>query len=373
MNMRPSLSWLGLAVGFLASQVSAKDFQVTLWNTSACARRDPTAVSNILQIPRDNDDPNNTITCASLQGVDFNDWAMDTHSQQVIAYVDTLAIDDGCELIFYNHGPPAGQIPEQIAVGPCWQAYRRINRASACPSVTFDPRELAVSYCCGEWCQVPRGYDGVSDPVYPPAPPLTNNLPFDLPFKRHALERRSPLQGAPQKDSDSDSDSSEQQKVAKCQFKNSTVARYTYLPSVQVDDDRPCLSGEDLGGAACTWQATYSSSVQLMTTNSLSLTEAIQAGVEGIFSETTTFGYDGSSSATNGQDISVSEELSLPQGRTGYPAFKQALKCVNGTFSECDVPELISLGNQEWCIPILAPVDGQVNKAVGMFIMVDTT
>ncbi|KAI8953921.1 hypothetical protein F4801DRAFT_66322 [Xylaria longipes] len=364
MNMRPNLSWLGLSVGFLSSQVFAKDFQVTLWNSSDCAHRDPTAVSNILQIHRDNDDPNAGITCASLEGVDFNGWTLDTHSQQVVAYVDTLAIDDGCELIFYDQGPPAGQIREEIAIGPCWQAYRRINRASACPSVSFDSRSLAVSYCCGDWCRVPRGYDGVSDPVYPSAPPLTNDLPFT---RRHTVKSRSPLQGAPQKDNSSEQD------LSKCQFKNSTIARYTYLPSVQVDDDRPCNSGQDLAGAACTWGATYASQFQLMTTNSISLSESIQSGIEGLFSETTTLGYDGSSSATNGQDISLTEELSLPQGRKGYPAFKQALKCVNGTFSGCDVPELISLPNQEWCIPVLAPVSAKLSKAVGMFIMVDTT
>ncbi|TGJ76830.1 hypothetical protein E0Z10_g10808 [Xylaria hypoxylon] len=367
--MRPNLSWLGLAVGFLASQVFAKDFQVTLWNSSDCAHRDPTAVSNILQIPRDNDDPNAGITCASLQGVDFNGWALDTHSQQVIAYVDTLAIDDGCELIFYNPGPPAGQYREEIAIGSCWQAYRRMNRVSACPSVNLNSQNIAVSYCCGEeWCLVPRGYDKVKDPVYPPAPPLSNDLPFKLPTaKRHPVKSRSPLQGALKKDS------SDEQDLSKCQFNNSTLARHTYLPSVQVDDDRPCNSGEDLGGAACSWQATYASQFQLMTTNSLSLSESFQAGIEGILSETTTFGYDGSSSATNGQDISVTEELSLPQGRTGYPAFKQVLKCANGTFSECDVPELISLPNQEWCIPVLDNVGGKVDKAAGMFIMVDTT
>lgn len=135
----------GLVVGLLAALASAKDFQITMWNSSDCTRGDPTTMSNILQIPRDNDDPNAEITCAHIQNEYFDGWAKDTHSQQVIAYVDTHAFEDGCELIFYNQGPTPDQVPEQIAVGPCWQAYRRISNLSSCPSVTFDARDFALS------------------------------------------------------------------------------------------------------------------------------------------------------------------------------------------------------------------------------------
>ncbi|KAI8629706.1 hypothetical protein F5Y19DRAFT_464404 [Xylariaceae sp. FL1651] len=304
MNVRPNLSWLGPAIGSFAAQVYTKYFQVTLWNSSDCAHRDPTAESNILQIPRDSGDPNADITYALLQGVDFNGWTLDTHSQQVIAYVDSLAIDDACELIFYNRGPQAGRslrklqsaLVSRLVGGSI--GFRR-------PSVSFDSRNIAASYCCGDWCQVPRGYNNVSDPVYPP---------------------------------------SGEQDVPKCQFNNSTIARRTYLPSVQVDDDRSCPSGPGLGGITCSC----------------------------ILSDITTFGYEGSSSATNGQNIFIIEALSLPQGRTGCPAFKQALKCANETFSGCDVPELTSLPNQECCIPVLETVDGRLNNASSMFIMADT-
>ncbi|KAI0809619.1 hypothetical protein GGR55DRAFT_695982 [Xylaria sp. FL0064] len=348
MVTNPKLSWLLLAFAILATQVFAKDFQITLWNSSDCMRADPSTESMILQIPRDNDDPNADIICANLQGLDFNGWIKDTHNQQVIAYVDTLALDDGCEFVFYNQGPPVDQPKEQIATGTCWQAYRKVNSSSACPSVSFNP----------------RSYNDITKPVFPAAPQLSNNLPNlsrDLP-QNHTVNSRSALQGDHQTSS---------RDLSKCQFKNSTLLRTTYLPSVQLDNWAPCPSGSDTSGAACTYEATFTSEVQLMTAQSLSLSESIQSGIEGLLAETTTFAWDGSSSATSGLSISNAHLLTLPEGRAGYPTFKQAVKCMNGTWSGCDAEELISLPNQEYCIPILTNITSESSSAVGVFAVVD--
>ncbi|KAI0965436.1 hypothetical protein F4678DRAFT_485362 [Xylaria arbuscula] len=371
MTTKAELNFLLLAIGLLITQVFAKDFQFTLWNSSDCTRGDPSTESYILQVPRDNDDPNADITCSHLQGLNLDGWLKDTHSQQVIAYVDTLAIQAGCELVFYYQGPPADQPPDQLANGPCWQAYRRVNRSSACPSVTFNAESLALSYCCGDRCRVPRGYAGFSDPIFPPAPPLSSDLPN---LSRDLAQRdtiRPPLQAKSQPDSASGENITSE--VSKCQFTNSTELVYTYLPSVQVGDTYPCNSGEDLGGSACNWDKGYTTEVQLMSTQSLSVSEAIQAGLEGILTETTTIGYDGSSSITNGQSLTASDTLTLPQGRFGYPAFKQAVKCFNGTWSGCDVQEVTSLPVLEYCLPILEEVTSQASEASGIFVMVDTT
>ncbi|KAI1346397.1 hypothetical protein F5Y01DRAFT_298036 [Xylaria sp. FL0043] len=360
------LSWLLLAFALLATQVFAKDFQITLWNSTDCTRADPSTESIILQIPRDNDDPSADITCANLKGLDFNGWIKDTHGQQVIAYVDTLALDDGCEFVFYNQGPPVDQPREQIATGTCWQAYRKVNSSSACPSVSFNPKSISVSLCCGDICQMSRGYNDITKPAFPAAPQLSNDLPnlFRDLSQNHRINSRSPLQGDHQTSS---------RDLSKCQFKNSTLLRTTYLPSVQTDNWVPCPSGSDTSGAACTFEATFTSEVQLMTAQSLSISESIQSGIEGLLAETTTFAWDGSSSATSGLSISNAHLVSLPEGRQGYPTFKQAVKCMNGTWAGCDVEELISLPDQEYCIPILTNITSESSSAVGVFAVVDIT
>ncbi|KAI0381288.1 hypothetical protein F5Y04DRAFT_288913 [Hypomontagnella monticulosa] len=377
--IKPQTGWLTLAVGLLAAQASAKDFQIAFWNSSSCTRGDPNTQSNIIRIPWDNDDPNAGIGCAKLSHhVDFNGWTKDTHNQQTLAYVDTHAIEAGCELVFYNQGPTPDQYPEQIAVGPCWQAYRRVSRTSSCPSVTFNADNFAVSYCCGDSCRVSRGSQDNSAAVFPAAPSLSNDLPHigrdmnpDRAVKPSVKPRympRTPLRAAAKRDSSD---------VSGCKFQGSSPVRSTYLPSVQISDAVECQTGQDFGGAACSYDRTFSSEVSLMSTQSLSLSESIQSGLEGILTETTTFGFDGSSSATNGQTVSASQTLTLPQGRKGYPTFKQVVKCANGTWTGCDVNQVTSLPDQEYCVPVMAPIGNQggntQSEAVGMFIMVDTT
>jgi len=145
MIINPITGWLALAVSLLAARASAKDFQLTLWNSSDCTRLLPDTISTILQIPRDNDDPNAGIRCASIVNHNFDGWARDTHSEQVVAHVDTHSIQKGCQWIFYNKGPTPDQLPEQIDTGPCWQAYRRVSKTSSCSSVSFDAGDIALS------------------------------------------------------------------------------------------------------------------------------------------------------------------------------------------------------------------------------------
>lgn len=167
--------------------------------------------------------------------------------------------------------------------------------------------------------------NGTRDPVFPAAPQLSNTLPNigrDIRAVKSApvFGPRPPSQGALQRRDDSD--------VSSCKFTNSTPVRYTYLPSVQTQSEiTNCNSGQDFGGAPCNFEQGFTGSVQLMSSQSLSLSESIQVGVEGIFSSTTTFGWDGGASATNGQDISASYTQTLPQGRSGYPSFKQVVQC----------------------------------------------
>jgi len=137
---------LGLAVSLLAIRASAKDLQITMWNSSECSRRSPNDMPKIIQIPRDHDgDPHASIRCTKLVNQNFGGWLRDTHSDQVIAFVDTYPIAEDCQLVFYNQGPTADQFPEQINSSPCWQAYRRLSKHSTCSSVNFDPRNFAVS------------------------------------------------------------------------------------------------------------------------------------------------------------------------------------------------------------------------------------
>lgn len=147
-NLTQRSGWIGWVIcvcSILIHQGNAKDFEFTLWNSSDCGRPSADTMSTILQVPRDNDDPSAGITCASIEGTNFNGWEKDTHSEQTIAYISTHTIQEGCELVFYNRGPPAHQYPEEIAVGPCWQAYRRVGKASSCPSVTLDGDNIALS------------------------------------------------------------------------------------------------------------------------------------------------------------------------------------------------------------------------------------
>lgn len=50
---------------------------------------------------------------------------------------------------------------------------------------------------------------------------------------------------------------------------------------------------------------------------------------------------------------------------------------MNGTWAGCDIEEVLSLPNQEYCIPVMAAIGGQSGnpqaEAVGVFLMVDTT
>lgn len=137
--------WISLAISIFTTHASAKDLEITMWNSSDCAHRDPSAASYILQIPRDHDDPNLGVTCARNRGDSFDGWLKDSHSQQVIAYVDNMAFDEDCQLVFYTQGPSPDQPNEEIAVGPCWQGYRRVSPSSACPSVSFNPNDFAIS------------------------------------------------------------------------------------------------------------------------------------------------------------------------------------------------------------------------------------
>ncbi|KAI1774332.1 hypothetical protein F4818DRAFT_442484 [Hypoxylon cercidicola] len=370
--LKPHTGWLGLAVSIFAICASAKDLQVTFWNSSDCSRRDPSTESYILQIPRDHDDPNLGVTCSRTRGDAFDGWYKDTHSQDVFAYVDNMALRDDCELVFYTRGPRPDQPSEEIAVGPCWQGYRRISGLSSCPSVNFNPKDFALSYCCGASCHVPWGALNVSDPVFPAAPPSPNLLRDTssgdtassmVPIRRNSTKKRS---------DDSSVD------LTGCKFNQSTELRTTYLPTVQIDGTVTCGSALDFGGAPCPYTVTFNSEVSFMSSKSLSVSESIQFGIEGILSSTTTVGWEGSTSSTNGQSISSTQEISLPQGRVGFPAFKQVVQCVNGTFTGCkNADEILSLPNQEYCLPKMEQIGGQagnpIYKAVGIMFMVDTT
>lgn len=136
---------LGLTVALLAAHVGAKDLEITLWNSSDCARPSASTMSTILKIPRTHNDLRAVIGCKSFLNHNFNGWIKDTHSQRQVAFVDTSPIPHDCQLIFYNRGPTADQYPEQINTSPCWQPYRRVSDHSDCPSIMFNARDFAVS------------------------------------------------------------------------------------------------------------------------------------------------------------------------------------------------------------------------------------
>lgn len=156
-----------------------------------------------------------------------------------------------------------------------------------------------------------------------------------------------------------------------------TPVRTTYLPEVQLMNARYCDSGPEFAGAACPYDVSFAADVQLMSTQSLSISQSIQAGLEGVLSETTTFGWERSKSVTHGQSIMASSSISLPQGRLGYATFMQVVQCANGTWIGCNVKEVTSLPNQQYCVPALAPFHNQTGnqqaEAVGIYVMVDVT
>ncbi|KAK8073997.1 hypothetical protein PG994_004896 [Apiospora phragmitis] len=138
--------WRVLLAILLAAQASAKDVQINFWNSSDCSIQDPMTASKVIFMPRDNDDPTQGVTCHAPIGTQlFQGWLRDEHSDFVVAHVDTRRFDDNCQLVFYNTKPPLSQPQEEIDTGPCWQAYRRITKDSGCPSVTFQPTQLAMS------------------------------------------------------------------------------------------------------------------------------------------------------------------------------------------------------------------------------------
>jgi hypothetical protein len=159
MVIKLKLGWAGAVVCLLATQAIAKDLQVILWNSTDCNRVSPDSVSIILDLPRDTyvnttliDGKSvstivekSTVACRNITNLNLNGWPKGENSELVTAYVDTRSLEPDCNLIFYNKGPSPGQYPEEIALGVCWQAYRRLNRNSMCRSVDLDANSIAVS------------------------------------------------------------------------------------------------------------------------------------------------------------------------------------------------------------------------------------
>ncbi|KAK3312006.1 hypothetical protein B0H66DRAFT_538951 [Apodospora peruviana] len=416
---KPKTSWLTLSAGlFLIAQVRAYDLSVALWNSSDCARPSPDTVTQILNIPRDDDnDPVGTITCFPFRNMNFNGWTKDTHSGQTIAFIDTHHIQDGCELVFYNPNLPPNQGQDEINTGRCWQAYRRVHRGSSCPSITFDPLDFAVSYCCGDACYVPRGAKDSKKPVFPPPPPVplpekrdTRNLPKAIGGGYHGHNgvsesssagkvravavadpralKSAPIVGGQKKRSpirDGLIDHSPPEKTPPkasdlgpdCKFVASSPVRITYLPSVQISDAVRCTSGPDFSGGPCSYDFQFSTDIQLMSSSTFGVSEAIMVGMEGIISSTTTFNTDWSKSVTNGQTITTGVVVTLPQGRFGFPTYKQKLHCATGEFKDCNKDEVNNLGDREYCLPVLfanssRPAD-QTFEPTGTYLMVDST
>ena len=146
---------------------------------------------------------------------------------------------------------------------------------------------------------------------------------------------------------------------SRCTFRNTTPVRYTYLPSFAIMDEMLCSTGTtDFAGAACTHEQSFSSDIQLVSSQSTSLSASVQAGLEGILMVTASFGYEKSLSSQNGQTLSHSETLALPQGRHGYATFKPLVQCK----SHADKGIITDFHRRVWCIRGLRRCQGRAKN-----------
>ncbi|KAK0648250.1 hypothetical protein B0T16DRAFT_407931 [Cercophora newfieldiana] len=403
--------WLGLAVGLLAAQAMAKDLQLMLWDTPECKRLSKDSRSQLLSIPRNNDtDPNASISCTYQQNYNFNGWPKDPHNQQTVAYVNTRALSEGCQLIFYNRGPTPDMKPEQVFQTTCWQPYRKVSKLSSCARVTFDPAFFSLAVCCGEACYVPKKSSETTPPVFPepppvPPPPFRRSELLSLPQAANVARNDdagviSVRQVQPRSKSSSESQRMpvrvktksrdlirrrrnnnnvkrqiDAVDLSQCQFSRTGDFQTTYLDEVMVGTPLTCGAGT--GAEACEWEISYSADVQMTASQGVSVSASLQIGLEGFFSVSTTFGWEGSSAIAQGQSVSSSFTMTLAPGRTGYPAFKQLFRCFSGNWSGCDIPELTRLSNEHYCLPVMTPLVNNggnvVGRADGSWVTVDTS
>ena len=333
-------SWLGLAVGLFVVQASAKDLSLIMWDSPQCKPLTGAERSNILQIPRNNDALDASIGCRTITTNMFNGWDKEPQDQGVIAYINTEPLANGCSLIFHKPGPRHELPPEQINKSPCWKPYRKISNLSSCARVTVDAKEMLISVCCGKSCYVPRNATEADNPIFPKPPTPDKILSRQMQIKPAQTVKPGPRSLPPHgprnvetnlnlNNNMSKKRAEDNIDLSKCQFKRSTELVTTYLSEVMVNTPLTCATG--VGAESCKWGVEFSADVQLTSSTSLSFSYAIQAGMEGVFSQTATFGWEGSASIAHGQAITHTFDLSLPPGRSGYPAFKQAFRCEYGT------------------------------------------
>jgi hypothetical protein len=79
--------------------------------------------------------PNQTQTfCMNGNLGNLGAWEQDNNGGQFI-YVDTNAIENSCQLVFYNAQPDDEQVRNATAQGNCFEYYRILHSKSGCSRV----------------------------------------------------------------------------------------------------------------------------------------------------------------------------------------------------------------------------------------------